>query len=78
MREQGSADITPPERAVEEGPSDASRPHRPTVDEMGAWSFPASDPPATWTWDPVQSVDHRVTGPPSEERRRRLRRLTAV
>jgi hypothetical protein len=24
---------------------------RPTVDEMGEWSFPASDPPATWTWD---------------------------
>lgn len=24
---------------------------RPTVEEMGEWSFPASDPPATWTWD---------------------------
>jgi hypothetical protein len=24
---------------------------RPTVDEMSEWSFPASDPPATWTWD---------------------------
>ena len=24
---------------------------RPPVDEMGEWSFPASDPPATWTWD---------------------------
>lgn len=22
-----------------------------TVDEMGAASFPASDPPATWTWE---------------------------
>ena len=26
--------------------------HRPTVDEMSEWSFPASDPPATWTWEP--------------------------
>lgn len=25
---------------------------RPTVDDMGEWSFPASDPPATWTWEP--------------------------
>jgi hypothetical protein len=24
----------------------------PTVDEMSEWSFPASDPPATWTWAP--------------------------
>ena len=24
----------------------------PTVDQMGEWSFPASDPPAVWTWDP--------------------------
>jgi len=22
------------------------------ADEMGCASFPASDPPATWTWDP--------------------------
>jgi hypothetical protein len=22
-----------------------------TVDEMSEWSFPASDPPATWTWE---------------------------
>jgi len=26
--------------------------HRVTVDDMGEWSFPASDPPATWTWEP--------------------------
>jgi hypothetical protein len=25
---------------------------RPTVEQMGEWSFPASDPPAVWTWDP--------------------------
>jgi len=30
----------------------AAPPPRPTVDEMGEWSFPASDAPATWTWDP--------------------------
>jgi hypothetical protein len=34
-------------------PADEERPAstRPTVDEMSEWSFPASDPPATWTWD---------------------------
>jgi hypothetical protein len=25
---------------------------RPSVDETGEASFPASDPPAVWTWDP--------------------------
>ena len=25
---------------------------RPSVDDMGEASFPASDPPAVWTWDP--------------------------
>ena len=29
--------------------------HRPSVDDTSEWSFPASDPPATWTWD----VDER-------------------
>lgn len=33
----------------------AATPPRPTVDEMSEWSFPASDPPATWTWDPRPS-----------------------
>jgi hypothetical protein len=33
----------------------------PSVDDMSEWSFPASDPPATWTWD----VDRppRAAGP---------------
>jgi len=25
---------------------------RPSVDDTGEASFPASDPPAVWTWDP--------------------------
>ena len=28
---------------------------KPTVDEMSEWSFPASDPPAVWTWDVEQA-----------------------
>ncbi len=28
---------------------------RPTIEELGEWSFPASDPPACWTWDPKPS-----------------------
>jgi hypothetical protein len=41
--------------AVEEPLQDedgADAPGRPTVDEMSEWSFPASDPPATWNWEP--------------------------
>ncbi len=26
--------------------------HPISVDELSEWSFPASDAPATWTWDP--------------------------
>jgi hypothetical protein len=37
---------------LEDGGVDhAPRPGRPTVDDMGEWSFPASDPPATWNWE---------------------------
>jgi hypothetical protein len=57
MRERRSANITPPEQASDEGTPEAATSDRPTVDEMGEWSFPASDPPATWTWDPAQHVD---------------------
>jgi len=28
-----------------------------TVDEMSEGSFPASDPPAVWTWDVVHTDD---------------------
>ena len=58
MRERRSANLTPPEQAGRTARRRLSRPRRPTVDEMGEWSFPASDPPATWTWDPVQGVDN--------------------
>jgi hypothetical protein len=29
---------------------------------MSEWSFPASDPPATWTWDPVDEADKESRG----------------
>jgi hypothetical protein len=32
-------------------PDDAPSPIGSTVDEMSEFSFPASDPPAVWTWD---------------------------
>jgi hypothetical protein len=34
-----------------------------TVDEMSECSFPASDPPAVWTWE-VGSEGHRTAAPP--------------
>jgi hypothetical protein len=37
-----------PERATPAPPRAAT----PTVEEMGESSFPASDPPPSWTWDP--------------------------
>jgi hypothetical protein len=38
---------TAAEEAVPDRPST-----RPSVDDVGEASFPASDPPAVWTWDP--------------------------
>jgi hypothetical protein len=38
--------------AVPTAPGDeAAIPARPTIDEVGEASFPASDPPSSWTWD---------------------------
>src|SRR5690349_21501307 len=44
-------DSTAPDEPVEKASASDERSPRPTVDEMGEWSFPASDPPATWTWE---------------------------
>jgi hypothetical protein len=47
------APAAPSSDVAAEGPkAGAAPPRRPTVEEMGEWSFPASDPPATWTWEP--------------------------
>jgi hypothetical protein len=52
MSEQRPPELEPPARAVDEVDGEEEpTPTRPTVDEMSEWSFPASDPPATWTWD---------------------------
>lgn len=45
------ADSDPPARASDQAREGEATSTRPTVDDMGEWSFPASDPPATWTWD---------------------------
>jgi hypothetical protein len=48
MPEQRLPEPEQPTPAVDEEEPTSTRP---TVDEMSEWSFPASDPPATWTWD---------------------------
>jgi nucleotide-binding universal stress UspA family protein len=50
--------MTPSDQTAD-GPPEPSG--RPTVDQMSEWSFPASDPPATWTWDPPVRPEGRVT-----------------
>jgi hypothetical protein len=45
------ADTDPPARAIDQAREGTEPSTPPTVDDMGEWSFPASDPPATWTWD---------------------------
>ena len=51
MSEQRPPEQEPTARAVDEVDEEEPTSTRPTVDEMSEWSFPASDPPATWTWD---------------------------
>ena len=52
MGDPPSVDTDPQVDTVEDAAH--GKPERPGPDEMGEWSFPASDPPATWTWDPVR------------------------
>jgi hypothetical protein len=51
VSEQRPPELDPPAQAVDEVDEEEPTSTRPTVDEMSEWSFPASDPPATWTWD---------------------------
>lgn len=53
MPDRLPTDDTPDDQADVDARGKPSGSDRPTVDEMSEWSFPASDPPATWTWDPV-------------------------
>ena len=51
MSDRRPPEPQPPARAIDEVGAEKPTSTRPTVDEMSEWSFPASDPPATWTWD---------------------------
>jgi hypothetical protein len=51
MSEPDPGEPPPPASAVDQVDENQRASARPTVDEMSEWSFPASDPPATWTWD---------------------------
>jgi hypothetical protein len=50
MSERRAPELESPAQAIEVGEEEPTS-TRPTVDGMSEWSFPASDPPATWTWD---------------------------
>ena len=51
MSEQRPPEPEPTARAIDKVDEAVRTSMRPTVDEMSEWSFPASDPPATWTWE---------------------------
>jgi hypothetical protein len=51
MPERRPPELDSPAPATDEVSDEQPTATRPTVDEMSEWSFPASDPPATWTWD---------------------------
>jgi hypothetical protein len=59
MSEQRPPKLEPPARAVDEVDEEEPTSARPTVDEMSEWSFPASDPPATWTWETPEAETTR-------------------
>ena len=52
LLEQHSAYTTASDQQVDKASASDDGSLRPTIDQLGEWSFPASDPPATWTWDP--------------------------
>jgi hypothetical protein len=56
MRETQSGEPQPSASGIGQTGEEPPASTRPTVDEMSEWSFPASDPPATWTWD-VDAAD---------------------
>src|SRR5690242_20111619 len=51
-RDHGRAAKGEPMTTAQPPPAGDEADRRPTVDEMSEWSFPASDPPATWNWEP--------------------------
>ena len=51
MREERPGEPQLPATATDQAGEEDLPSTRPSVDEMSEWSFPASDPPATWTWD---------------------------
>jgi hypothetical protein len=59
----------PASRSVSERDSAPARREAPAhssagakIDEMGKGSFPASDPPAVWTWEPPKRARDRPAG----------------
>jgi|tagenome__1003787_1003787.scaffolds.fasta_scaffold13899543_1 hypothetical protein len=58
MHNEDAASLPAAAKTIEPPGPNSSLAGRPTVDDMGAWSFPASDPPATWTWDPVVRTEN--------------------
>jgi hypothetical protein len=46
----------PPASPIDQVDENEQAAARPTVDDTSEWSFPASDPPATWTWDVERSI----------------------
>jgi hypothetical protein len=48
--------------AVEPAPTRGRAGGDATVEEMSEWSFPASDPPSTWTWEVPEPAETRAAG----------------